>query len=181
MKWKLTAFALLVSAGFIYVMVKGFGKDPHSVPFMMKGQPAPAFSLKRLDSGEVMTLAQLRGKPVVINFWASWCGPCQQEHPVLEWGARTYGSQAQFLGILFEDTEENGKATLARYGGSAFPHLFDPVSGTAVDYGATGVPETYFIDAEGKILDKKIGPLSPKELTQYVNVLNTSSRQEASK
>src|SRR5690242_15779877 len=89
-------------------------RDPHEVPFMLRGQPAPAFSLKRLGSEEVTSLEQLRGRPLVINFWASWCVPCKYEHPVIEWGARKFGDKVTFLGVIHEDTEENARAYLEK-------------------------------------------------------------------
>jgi cytochrome c biogenesis protein CcmG/thiol:disulfide interchange protein DsbE len=142
----------------VIVLAKGFGRDPHQVPFMLRGQPAPAFTLKTLQTGEVVSLATLQGKPVVLNFWSTWCGPCRLEHPVLGWAYRKYGEQAQFLGAVFEDTEENARVYLAR-AGSPYPQLIDPRSQMAVDYGVAGVPETYFIDADGIIRDKFVGPI----------------------
>jgi cytochrome c biogenesis protein CcmG/thiol:disulfide interchange protein DsbE len=170
MKWKLTLAVTLACAALVIVLAKGFGRDPHQVPFMLRGQPAPTFSLRTLQSGDVVTLAALRGKPVVLNFWSTWCGPCRLEHPVLEWGFREYGSQAQFLGAIFEDTEENARAYISRHG-SPYPQLVDPRSQMAVDYGVAGVPETYFIDSNGVILDKHVGPMDQATLAARMRSL----------
>lgn len=171
MKWKWTLALVLVAGALLFVLRDGFGRDPHKVPFMLRGQPAPAFALPTLQNGEEVSLASLKGQPVVINFWASWCGPCKMEHPVLEWGAREFGGQARFLGVVFEDTEENARTFLQRYGAS-FPQLMDARSRTAVDYGVAGVPETYFIDAQGIIRDKHVGPIDPESLAQRIRELS---------
>jgi cytochrome c biogenesis protein CcmG, thiol:disulfide interchange protein DsbE len=179
-KWKIPLAFGVVCAGVIYVLVNAFGRDPHAVPFMLRGKPAPAFSLPRLDNGKTVTLAELKGHPVVINFWASWCEPCKLEHPVMRQGARLFGNQAQFYGIVFEDTADNAKRALESWG-SDFTQLVDPLSGTAVDYGATGVPETYFIDKDGIIQDKKVGPIQLDELADALQKLGVKTTQEAAR
>jgi cytochrome c biogenesis protein CcmG/thiol:disulfide interchange protein DsbE len=170
MKWVVTLALSLACAALVFVLYKGFGQDPHQVPFMLRGQPAPTFVLKALGTGEVVKLAELRGKPVVLNFWSTWCGPCRAEHPVLDWAFRQYGNQVKFLGAVFEDTEENARAYIAR-AGSPFPQLVDPQSQMAVDYGVAGVPETYFIDAEGIIRDKFVGPIDRASFTARIRTL----------
>ncbi len=159
-----------ICAALLVVLGKGFGTNPHAVPFMMKGKPAPAFTLKNLETNETVSLEQLRGKPVVLNFWASWCGPCKQEHPYLEWAKREYGDRVVFLGIIFEDTEDNAKAFLRRYG-APFPQLIDPNSLTSVAYAVSGVPETYFISRDGVIIDKHLGPIWPQAMAEKLKVV----------
>jgi cytochrome c biogenesis protein CcmG/thiol:disulfide interchange protein DsbE len=151
--------AVAVAVGLLlFAFARGFGRDPHEVPFALKGQAAPDFTLARLDTGEKVTLAQLRGRPFVLNFWASWCGPCQLEHPTLSRAAQHFQSDIPFFGVVFEDTPEEARKFAAPMEPS-FPQLVDPQSRMAVDYGVTGVPETYFIDAQGIIRDKAVGPL----------------------
>ncbi|MFP2929264.1 TlpA family protein disulfide reductase [Pyxidicoccus sp. 3LG] len=176
--WRIPVVFAALSLGLLFVLYKGFGRNPHEVPFMMKGQPAPAFSLRALDTGEKVSLDDLKGRPVVINFWASWCGPCQMEHPVLEWGSRQFGSQAVFLGVVFEDTEDNARRFLQRHGAS-FPQLMDPRSRMAVDYGVAGVPETYFIDPQGRIAGKHVGPIDPQTLTTRIRELTAGAPSAA--
>jgi cytochrome c biogenesis protein CcmG, thiol:disulfide interchange protein DsbE len=159
-----------VTAVLLFVLARGFGRDPHEVPFQLKGKPAPDFILKRLDTGAPVRLADLKGKPIVLNFWASWCGPCKAEHPIVAWGAKRFGEDAQFFGVVFEDTEENARG-FAGNPDPSFPQLIDERSRMAVDYGLTGVPETYFIDAQGIIRDKVAFPIDPRTLTEKLAAL----------
>lgn len=178
MKWAVTLGAVAICGALIAVLLNGFGRDPHEVPFLLSGKPAPAFTLRALDSGKPVTLAELKGHPVVLNFWASWCGPCRMEHPVLEWGAREFGSQAVFMGIVFEDTEDNARTFLQEMGAS-FPQLIDPKSRISVDYGVSGVPETYFIDANGIIMGKHVGPIDPQTLSNRIRELTSRTAPTA--
>jgi cytochrome c biogenesis protein CcmG/thiol:disulfide interchange protein DsbE len=160
----LSALALL------WVLAVGFGKDPHAVPFKLRGQAAPDFDLPTVGSHDRVRLSSLRGKPVVLNFWATWCGPCAQEEPVLAWGAERFGRDVQFLGVVFEDTEESARRFLDEYG-APFPNLFDARSKVAVEFGASGVPETYFIDAQGRIVDKHLGAIDEDSLASGIERL----------
>ena len=154
-----------------------FGRDPHEVPFGLKNKPAPDFTLTRLDNGESVTLSQLRGRPLVLNFWASWCGPCAQEHPTLALAAQRFHTEANFYGVIFEDTPEDARKFAAPTS-TSFPQLIDPQSRMAVDYGVTGVPETYFIDAQGIIRDKFVGPLlDVRELVERLHTLQQPGTQ----
>ncbi|GMU58353.1 MAG: TlpA family protein disulfide reductase [Myxococcales bacterium] len=163
--------ALAIIALTVYVMAKGFGSNPHEVPFLLSGKPAPAFTIKRLDNDQPVSFSDFKGKPLVINFWATWCGPCQTEHPVLDWAAKKYEGQAVFLGIVFEDNEQNTKRFLAQNGWS-FVQLFDPKSTVAVDYGVSGVPETYFIDRNGIINHKVAAPfVDPREFAAHMETI----------
>jgi cytochrome c biogenesis protein CcmG/thiol:disulfide interchange protein DsbE len=162
--------AVFVGGGaLVFFLGRAFGTDPHAVPFMLEGKPAPHFALKRMDTGETVSLEHLKGHPVVLNFWASWCGPCAAEQPILDWGAQALGTQAQFLGVVFEDTEANAKAFFD--GPTRYPQLVDPLSHVAVDYAVSGVPETYFIDSTGVIQGKVAGPIDQGTLVARVEAL----------
>jgi cytochrome c biogenesis protein CcmG/thiol:disulfide interchange protein DsbE len=177
MKWKLTVALLLSTFALVFVLAKAFGHDPHEVPFMLQGKRAPSFHLKRMDTGEPVTLEQLKGRPFVLNFWASWCGPCEAEQPVLDWAAQALGDQVQLLGVVFEDTEENARAYFR--GPTRYPQLWDPRSQVAVDFAVAGVPETYFIDADGVIRSKWAGPIDPQTFQDRVGALGQPMPKEA--
>ena len=176
MKWKILIGCGVVVAALIVVLASGFGHDPHAVPFMLAGKPAPTFSLKRLDNGQTVSLDQLKGRPLVINFWATWCGPCREEQEAINLGAEELKDKATFIGVVFEDTPERA-SRYVRQTGDPMVQLVDPKSEMAIDYGTSGVPETYFIDAKGIIRNKYIGPISEPILRQ--RVLALTQPQEA--
>jgi cytochrome c biogenesis protein CcmG/thiol:disulfide interchange protein DsbE len=121
------------------------------------GQAAPTFTLKSFD-GETYNLAQLRGTVVLVNFWASWCIPCEDEAPILENAWRHYqGKGVLFIGVDYVDTETEARAFMTRYDVS-YPN--GPDLGTAISqaYRIKGVPETYVIDKTGTLAYTKIGP-----------------------
>lgn len=180
--WVATGVLLAVALGLTAIFFKSFGTDPRAVPFMLDGKPAPAFRLTTIDGTRTFTLEELKGKPVVINFWASWCYPCRQEHPVLEWGNQNFGRDVQFLGVAFEDSLENVKQYLSE-AGSNIPQLIDPQSTVAVDYGVAGVPETYFIDRSGIIRGKYAMPIDPQTLAKRIAEISApvGARTEATR
>src|SRR5262245_5311791 len=106
------------------VLLVGLGCDPHMMASPLVGRPAPAFELQPVGGGPKVSLQSLRGKPVVLNFWATWCVPCFDEHPVLTRGAAELGGQAVFLGVVYEDEESKVQEFLKEQGG-AYPSLLD--------------------------------------------------------
>jgi cytochrome c biogenesis protein CcmG/thiol:disulfide interchange protein DsbE len=148
------------------ILVMNLGRDPHSIRSPLIGRPAPRFSLVPVGGGAPVTLDSLRGKPVVINFWATWCVPCYQEHAALMGSAR-FLQDVQFLGIVYEDEEERTRAFL-RKEGSTYPSLMDKDGKVAIAYGVFGVPETFFIDATGRIVEKYVGPLNRDAILSLV-------------
>lgn len=120
---------------------------------------APAFALERLDGNGELALESLRGKTVVLNFWASWCGPCRDEMPLLQQGSERWkGRDVVFVGIDIDDLRSDARAFLERFG-VTYVNVYDGKSSTVGRYGVTGVPETYFIDAAGKIRYRIAGPV----------------------
>lgn len=123
-----------------------------------KGEPAPDFELTTFD-GQTISTAGLRGKIIVVNFWASWCKPCEQEAADLEaaWQFYKPGGQVVFLGVDWTDTEKKALAYLDRFG-ITYPNGPDLGTRISQQYRTTGVPETFFIDADGKLQHFQSGP-----------------------
>ncbi len=153
---------VVIVAVIVFVLFAGLGKDPQHIDSPLIGKPAPPFALKAVGSGETIDLDSLRGKPVVLNFWATWCGPCYEEHPTLVANARVLPN-VQFVGVVFNDTEDKIMRFLAERG-TAYPTLLDGNGKTAIAYGVGGVPETYFINPAGTIVAKFEGPLTTEAL-----------------
>ncbi|MEP6993788.1 MAG: redoxin family protein [Acidobacteriota bacterium] len=163
MNRKVLAAGLLVAIPLLAVLLLNLGRDPQAASSPLVGRPAPSFNLAPVGGGPPATLAGLRGRPVVLNFWATWCVPCVEEHMALKQAARSHGSEVQFFGIVFNDEEAQIQDFLNSRGG-AYPSLMDPNGKTAIAYGVHGVPETYFIDPRGVIVSKFVGPLTPDAL-----------------
>ena len=124
---------------------------------------APDFTLSLFDGGQ-LTLSDLRGQVVVVNFWASWCIPCRDEAPILEMASQRYQEQGVvFVGIAYLDTDKESLAFLKEFEVS-YPNGPDIGTKIARDYRITGVPETFFIGRDGEIVDLEIGPLTESRL-----------------
>jgi len=157
------AVVILLAAMLLYSV---FRKDIQS-DLALGGKPAPDFSID-LFQGGTLTLSDLVGKPIVINFWASWCGPCRDEAPGLEKTWRLYKDQGVvFVGIDVRDTEADARAFLKEFGIS-YPNGPDSNNRIAVSYGLTGVPETVFVNREGRVVRRILGPLTEGKLREYV-------------
>jgi cytochrome c biogenesis protein CcmG, thiol:disulfide interchange protein DsbE len=125
---------------------------------------APALPSQAIE-GPSVSLASLRGRPVLINFFASWCHPCQQEAPALARFAASPAGRGHLIGVDTGDTSvKDAKQFVARYGWE-FSVLNDANSTTANDYGLGGLPTTYVVDADGRIVNKLVGPQTEASLT----------------
>ena len=149
---------VVIAAVLLGILFMGLGKNPNEIRSPLIGKPAPTFTLLEVGTGRPVDLTQLRGKPVVVNFWATWCAPCWEEHPVLVANAKLR-PDVQFLGVVFQDSEEKILGFLQQRG-SSYPTVVDDKGKTAIAYGVGGVPESFFIDANGIIVDKYSGPMS---------------------
>jgi len=156
---------LVVVISLLAVLLLNLGRDPHTIRSPLVGRPAPAFALVPVGGGASVTSASLRGKPLVLNFWATWCAPCLEEHETLQRTAAALGRDVQFLGVVYEDEEDRVKAFQQRHGAS-YPSLLDPEGKAAIAYGVAGVPETYFIDASGTIQAKYGYPLNEETMAE---------------
>jgi cytochrome c biogenesis protein CcmG/thiol:disulfide interchange protein DsbE len=153
------------------LLAYGFRTDPRSIPSPLVGQPAPGFSLPTF-TGPPIALEALRGKVVVLNFWASWCHPaCYEEAPVLEQGWRAWRERdVVVIGVNIQDTEDKARAFIADFQ-LTFPNASDASGKVAIDYGLYGVPETFFIDRRGRIGAKHVGAVTAEVFSTQVERL----------
>jgi cytochrome c biogenesis protein CcmG, thiol:disulfide interchange protein DsbE len=132
---------------------------------------APAFRLPQLSKPDhVLSLEEFRGRPVVMNFWASWCVPCRTEMPVLQAVATKVRGRVAFVGIDHQDTRDDALAFVHKTG-VRYPIAFDPDGTTARAYGLVGVPTTVFIDARGREVARHLGKLDRDDLTRFLEQL----------
>lgn len=149
----------LIALAMVGLLFVGLGKNPNEIRSPLIGKPAPTFALREVGTGRTVDISEFRGKPLVINFWATWCGPCWEEHPILVANARMLQPRVQFLGVVFQDEERKILDFLTQRG-AGYPTLVDEKGKTAIAYGVGGVPETFFLDANGVIVAKYNGPMS---------------------
>jgi cytochrome c biogenesis protein CcmG/thiol:disulfide interchange protein DsbE len=143
-----------------WLLFTGLGRDPRSIPSPLIGKPMPAFAGETLD-GDRFSSADLGGKPAIVNFWASYCIPsCVDEHPVLLDLASRHGDDLQMVGVLVSDTADGAQGFLARYGEVSWPTVLNGDGQISIDYGVTGPPETFFVDAQGIVVARHVGPLT---------------------
>jgi cytochrome c biogenesis protein CcmG, thiol:disulfide interchange protein DsbE len=131
------------------------------------GNVAPDFRLTDLN-GDAVRLSDYRGRPVIVNFWASWCGPCIEEFPLLRDAAEAHADEGlAVIGIVYEDRSEAARDFMERNGGT-WPAAMDPGGTTAAAYTIFAPPETYFIGRDGRIVARQIGQFSRASLEQKV-------------
>jgi cytochrome c biogenesis protein CcmG/thiol:disulfide interchange protein DsbE len=166
-RWLLPLTAVPVLALLAY----GFRVNPRDIPSPLVGRPAAPFALTSFE-GAPMQLGALRGKVVVLNFWASWCYPaCYEEAPVLERGWRAYRDRdVVVLGVDIQDKDEAGRKFIRDFS-LTFPNAPDPSGKVSVDYGVYGVPETFFIDRAGAIRVKHVSAVTDQVFRDTVEAL----------
>jgi cytochrome c biogenesis protein CcmG/thiol:disulfide interchange protein DsbE len=155
----------------IALLAYGFRVDPRDIPSPLVGRPAAAFTLATF-SGEPLALESHRGKVVVVNFWASWCYPaCYQEAPVLEQNWRAYRDRGVVvIGVDIQDTVDAAEKFIRQFG-LTFPNVRDVDGKVSVEYGIYGVPETFFLDRQGRIRAKHVGAVTDEVFRREVERL----------
>jgi cytochrome c biogenesis protein CcmG/thiol:disulfide interchange protein DsbE len=186
-RWALRLAALSVVLGLLALLgwaTLSSGRGNSLVARIAAGEkpPAPSFSLEvlwpRLETWPVgarraladgrLDLAELRGRPVVLNFWASWCIPCRDEAPILNASARAHAGDVVFLGVNVQDLQSDALA-FSREFDTPYASVRDRGNRTYEEYGLTGVPETYYVDARGRIVAHSPGALARESLELSVD------------
>ncbi|MGH7352360.1 MAG: TlpA family protein disulfide reductase [Candidatus Methylomirabilales bacterium] len=176
LRWKRVVIPLSV-VPILVLLAYGFRTDPRAVPSPLIEKDAPPFSLSLFDGGR-LDLDSLRGKVVVVNFWASWCYPaCYEEAPVLEAAWRAHKDKGVVIvGVNVQDTEQAAREFMRRFQFS-FPNGVDPKGKVSIDYGVYGIPETFFLDTEGRIVYKHVGAVTDRVVSQQIAGLLERARQ----
>jgi cytochrome c biogenesis protein CcmG, thiol:disulfide interchange protein DsbE len=174
-RWVVMVVGLVVLLPAVIVLGSRLGKDATAVRSVLVGRPAPDFDLPKLDGGSLRS-ADLAGKPYVVNFWASWCVPCREEHASLEAFYRQWKPRGvEVVGLIYNDSDANARAFQKELGGD-WPLLQDPGLRTALDYGVRGPPETFVVDAGGVVVLKFTGAVRPGALEQVMDDLAAANR-----
>lgn len=180
---------LLMAVAFLVVLGYGLVRQPqrfaeaagvNSVGHLGRVMPgaAPAFDLNLYDGGH-LSLSTLKGSPVVLNFWASWCIPCRDEAPVLERQWQAYRNRGvTFVGLDVWDSEGDARSFLKQFS-IDYPNGVDRQGSAHLRYGVTGVPETFFIRPDGTVAVHWVGPLDDSQLSTYTEQLLAPGGQAA--
>jgi cytochrome c biogenesis protein CcmG/thiol:disulfide interchange protein DsbE len=147
----------MVLAGYFTIALRP-NHDIHELPSAMIEKPAPGFDLAGLGAPQKLALDALKGRPFVINFFASWCVPCRIEHPLLM--RLSQQDHLPLYGIAYKDKPEDSSKLLATFGDPYRSIGVDRDGRTGLDFGVYGVPETYVIDGTGRIRRRFVGPLT---------------------
>ena len=152
----------------VHALSTGPGRDIHVV--RLHG-PAPSFELSHLrDARSHLRLTDFRGRGLVLNFWASWCAPCRREMKGFDAESRHESGRVIFVGVDAND-DRSAALAFARRLGISYPLAFDPLDAVAQRYGVVGLPSTVFIDANGMLLERRLGAMTQDELARTIAVL----------
>ena len=178
MRWNRALVGVLAAIPIIALLGFGMTRDPKEIKSPLPGREAPQFKLGvfTVDSGvpkiDTFDVAKYRGDVVVVNFWASWCLACRDEHEALRTIGKMYrGTDVHFVGILYNDVAPNGRRWIEQMGGESYPSVLDPGGRAAINFGVYGVPETYFIGRDGRVAYKQTGPATEEILLQKIQEL----------
>ncbi|MBJ3786563.1 DsbE family thiol:disulfide interchange protein [Devosia sediminis] len=164
MRYLFFALPLILLVGLVAIFATSIDRDSSLVRSVLIDRPAPEFSLAPVEGLATpgFAAADLRGEPTLVNVFASWCIPCRDEHPLLE--ALKAETGIRMFGINHSDAPENAVAFLAELGNPYDAVGADRDRRVSIDWGVYGVPETFLVDADGVIVYKHVGPLTPQAI-----------------
>jgi cytochrome c biogenesis protein CcmG, thiol:disulfide interchange protein DsbE len=175
-RWRVVVVAAVPVLALVLLLASGIGNDPRDLPSELVARRAPPFSLPSLTGDETISSADMRGQAVVLNFWASWCVPCREEHGALDAAWDRYRERGVVvLGVNVEDARPDALEYVEKVGGS-WPLVTDPGSRTSIAFGRFGVPETFVIAPDGTIVAKMVGAVTYEWL---VDAIERALRSEA--
>ncbi len=167
------AIAVLIAFGFLSLLVWGMlNKEPITglSGVTMINRPAPDFTLTTFE-GNTISLQSLRGKPLVINFWASWCPPCKIEAPLIERTWRAYKERGLiFIGVNIQDRKADALNYIRQFN-ITYPNGPDPAGEITIDYGVSGLPVTFFVSRKGEIVRRWVGAIEKSVLISSIEEL----------
>jgi cytochrome c biogenesis protein CcmG, thiol:disulfide interchange protein DsbE len=158
------------TVGLVIVLIYGlfYASRPGEIPSAQIQKTAKSFQTTTFD-GQAISLEQFRGRPIILNFWASWCVSCRQEAHIIEAAWQQYGNEgAVFIGIAINDTREASLGFIRRYGKTYLLAPDDKTGTISLDYGVTAVPETFLIDKTGVITEKVLGAINKKTIDRFL-------------
>ena len=161
--WLVISVLFVVAIIIVIVLARGLNVDSSKPKSMILGKPAPAIDLRWFEGYTPSTPVIQRGKPIVVNFWASWCLSCRQEAHLLQELWQQNHQRLKVVGIAVHDTQENALTFARRFNKSYFLAL-DKDGVVAIDYGVTGVPETFIIDRSGIVQFRQVGAVTDEFL-----------------
>jgi cytochrome c biogenesis protein CcmG/thiol:disulfide interchange protein DsbE len=175
-RWLRLSIVVAIAA-LVVVLVLAFRRAPTDIRTGTVGKPAAAFTLERLDGTDKMVIDAPAGRVTVINFFASWCIPCKEENPALVRVYERYrSSDVVFIGVLYQDSRDNG-LKYVRDNGVTWLTGSDDEGRVAFSYGVFGIPETYFIGADGIIAGRHIGPIDETTLVNGIESLRAKAKK----
>jgi cytochrome c biogenesis protein CcmG, thiol:disulfide interchange protein DsbE len=168
-RWLAFLPLIVLAALAILFATYALNRNPQVAPDALVGKPMPTLALASLDDGRELKLRELASEgPILVNFFASWCAPCAVEHPQL---VEMKAAGVRIVGIAYKDKVPDSQAFLARLGDPFAVRLTDQDGRAGIEFGVTGVPETYAIGRDGMILAKHSGPLTPADAERLAKLV----------
>ena len=178
--WAAIAGIALGVGAVVLVFSSRFGVDPRLVDSPLVGEPLPGIELEMLSQDGTLDFDDLRGQVLIVNFWAPWCFPCRGEHPALTAVAHDYRDRnVGVVGVVYQTPRPQDAVQFLDelgWGGDNYRYVLDPDSRAVVEFGVFGVPETYFVDADGIIVGKVQGAVTSSVLRSTLDDILAGTR-----